>query len=405
MQHIVILNRWDDDFSEYHRYIDHTKHKVAYISTKAGSVRLPRELAVAIDVLDELAPGEELQAALLRSKVALGGQVDRLLCLSEFDLLTGAWARECLGVEGYHMKQALRFRDKTEMKGAILKSGLRAPRFASTEDDECLGAFVEACSFPLIAKPKCGAASVGCALLHTQEELCRFLEDKPRADYEVEEFVDGIIYHVDGLVFGGEVVFIKPWRYIGTCLGFAQGEALGSVLLESGPHKDKVITFSERCLQALGHDNGCFHLELIDGPGGLCFLEIGARVGGGEIPFVIKDLYGLDLVQEWIRIELGMGPFLPELEDTILGGFLMIPEPQSVPVEVVERTSLLGQVPSLYREILPSVGSTLDGKGGYDKIGGRFHFRGGGEGELEEAIAQAKASYQLTVVPLKQGGL
>lgn len=400
MKRVIILNRWDDELSEYHRYIDHTKNKVAYITTKAGKFRLSPELAVVIDVLDQLVPGKELEDALMRSKTALDDRVDHILCLSEFDLLTGAWAREFLGVKGYGIEQVLRFRDKTAMKNAILKSGLNAPNFVSAEDDGLLNAFVENISFPVIAKPKCGAASAGCAALRTKEELFQFLEDKPRADYEVEEFVDGPIYHVDGLVFKGEIFFVKAWRYIGTCLGFASGSPLGSVMIESGSHNDQLTAFSEQCLRALGHDNGCFHLELIENHNGLYFLEIGARVGGGEIPFIIKDLFDIDFVQEWIRIELGMTPLLPPPKNGVIGGFLMIPEPKSAPVEVIERTSLIGRIPNLYHEILPHVGSVLDGKGGYDKIAGRFHFCGSEEYELEEAIAQAKKHYQLTFAPL-----
>jgi hypothetical protein len=98
--------------------------------------------------------------------------------------------------------------------------------------------------------------------------------------YEIEEFIEGPILHIDGLVQSSKVLIQIPSRYIGTCLGYAQGQPLGSVQIE--PSKE-VEEWTQACIRAVGIENGCFHLEAIQSPKGLVFLEIGARVGGADV--------------------------------------------------------------------------------------------------------------------------
>jgi Biotin carboxylase len=157
-------------------------------------------------------------------------------------------------------------------------------------------------------------------------------------------------------------------------------------------------------LRALEITNGAFHLELIeDRNGELHFLEIGARVGGGEIPFIMHDLFGVDLVGEWLRIEVQEPPIdLSGANRIEVGGFLMIPEPEEVPCRVIYCTSLKATVPFLYREILPQPGEIFDGGGGYSHISGRFHFQGPREARIEASIHQAIAMFELVVEPIAE---
>jgi hypothetical protein len=130
------------------------------------------------------------------------------------------------------------------------------------------------------------------------------------------------------------------------------------------------------------------------------FLEIGARVGGGEIPFLTKDLFGVDLVREWVKLELGESGAPYGEGEQVVGGFLMMPEPRSVPCRVIRCSSLVGRVPGLYKEILPSPGQILDGHGGYEHISGRFLFRGRRSSEVEDAVRQASRCFRIDCEPL-----
>ena len=211
----------------------------------------------------------------------------------------------------------------------------------------------------------------------------------------------GQIYHVDGIVADGHVSFAQPSRYLNTCLDFRNGLPLGSLLLDwDDPRRRQICSFADRCIAALSLDNSAFHLELIEGMDGrLYFLEIGARVGGGEIPFLIKELLDVDLVQEWINAELGISSrrlSLPRAQANS-GGFLMIPEPPNAPREVIAASSLAGIISEISWEAIPAVGDVLDGTGGYSRIGGRFRFQGLNAHQVEIAMRRAIDVFKLEV--------
>jgi len=321
------MNRWSDEFSAYERYIDHAYHCVAYIVTPEGQTVLDNKPSAHVAVVPDFKDQDILSAAVSQCKLALGG-IDCLISLSEFDLTMTAKLREIHQIPGQQPNDVARFRDKTIMKTHILAAGLRAPRFAALDSDSITTAIVSSMRYPLIVKPRCGAASIGVHKVATQDEFLKLLPTLQLSEYECEEFIEGQIFHVDGIVSKGEIHFQKASRYIGTCFDFAHGKPLGSITLAASEARAKLLKFTTDCLQALDLVQGAFHLEIIDGADGLYFLEIGARVGGGEIPFTMLDVFGIDFYQAWVQQQLD-----PEFEvkptqgDEILSGFLIIPEP------------------------------------------------------------------------------
>src|SRR5882724_10475199 len=120
---ILIINRWDDDFSRYDEYIDHRHHRVAYLTNPAGSTIVKRDLARALEVVPDITDRSAVIAAAHRLARAVG-PFTRVLALSEFDLDTGAAVREALDVPGGTPHQVRRYRDKVVMKQAIAAAGL-----------------------------------------------------------------------------------------------------------------------------------------------------------------------------------------------------------------------------------------------------------------------------------------
>ena len=401
----LVINRWDDDFAAYHRYIDHHRHRVAYITHMRGSSALFPELAAHIEIVPDLDDGDAVHEAALRCRDKLGG-VDKVIALSEFDLICASRLRAELNVAGALPDEVARFRDKTVMKHAVLAAGLRAPAFARLEDAEEVEALIWSKGFPLMVKPKAGAASIGCHRVDTRDEFDRLSSSLAQDEYECEEFIEGPIFHVDGLVAKGRIIFAKASRYINTCYAFSQGKPLGSILLDPGEPARALCAFTGDCLAALGLSDGAFHLEVISGAAGLCFLEVGARVGGGEIPFIMRDLFGVDLFREWVRIEFGHEEIRIDAaaDQHRSVGFLMLPEP--VGTRLTARSgSLIGRVPGLYEEVLPPVGHVFDGSGGYDSILGRFRYHAASENEVEAAIDATLRAYTYQLQDIGRGGI
>ncbi|MBN3752942.1 hypothetical protein G3N95_08300 [Paraburkholderia sp. Tr-20389] len=124
--------------------------------------------------------------------------------------------------------------------------------------------------------------------------------------YQLEEFIAGDVLHFDGLVVDGNIVTITASRYIGTCLGFAQGRPLGS---HHVPLTPEMHCWSARVLDAVGIRQGSFHLEAIETPDcAPVFLEVANRVGGADVVATFELATGVHLPSEELRILTGEPP-------------------------------------------------------------------------------------------------
>lgn len=415
-RHILVINRFDNELGCYHRYIDHFADAVAYITTPEGAKPLAHELAETVMTVDDLSNWAEVHAR-AKQIVARYGPVQHVLALSEYDLDLGASVRERLGVPGPQPDDVRRVRDKATMKRLICAAGLRTPRFRVVKSADTVRRFVNRYGFPVVLKPRSGWDSQGVFLVRSQPFLEELLAAQPLEDYECEEFVDGQMYHVDGIAQDGEIAVLRSSRLFVTCLDFALGMPFGSVANDDEALERRFVTYAERVVDALGMATSAFHLEVfrtkqaVAGPAGpsdhddLVFLEIGARVGGAQIPNIWREVYGVDLVETWVRMLLGETPDLPFVDVSAeAGGYLLMPEPPVRPCRVLGIAPLMDRVPEMYAELVPAPGTILDGTGGCKETAGRYRFRAPTSRQIEHAIRRVIAEYDLDWEPLGSGG-
>ncbi|NML53000.1 biotin carboxylase [Streptomyces sp. R302] len=387
---LLILNRHSDSFAEYDRYIDHQEHEVSYV-TVPEHVPMVQGVGRHLEVLPSLGDEQQVLRAAERCHRE-AGPFDVVFAQSEFDLLTAAAVRERLGVPGPGVRATRLFRDKPRMKEAVAEAGLRVPRFTTVTSVAQVVEFARTCGGAVVAKPRAGAASGGVVVIEPGTDPAVTLAGLDLTEYEAEEHVSGPIWHVDGLRHQGRTCFRLSSQYVGTCYGFAQGEPLASVV-RLDEQADLVGEFADRCLDALDLRDGPFHLEVIESADGPVFLEVGARVGGGEIPFVLHDVYGVDLVGDWLRVVTGQPPrTLPQGAPREHAGFLMLPEPAGR--TLVSRQSPLEGVEYLYAEVLPEPGHRFDGSGGYEELLGRFRYRAPSAKHLTDAVTETLRTYR-----------
>lgn len=402
----LVLNRYDDEFGEYHRFVEPGSCRLAYVTLPYGLPILDRDGALDLVVADDLEFETVLPIA--RRLVDQYGAFDGVVGLSEYDVLTAARLRVELGVPGWRPEFVTAFRDKPRMKELVGAAGLRVPRFRDLDAATTAGEIAGELGLPVILKPRDGWSSRGVVRADDVPALARALAEVDPAAYECEEYIEGRVLHVDGIRRGGKPHFVSASGYLNTCLDFLDGLPLGSVLLDPGPERDRVTGFADACLEALGLDDGPFHLELFaTEQGELVFLEVGLRPGGAEVGFVHRDLFGIDLFGEAFRATLGLPPLkaAEEYDNTPGGGWVSVPEPRPLPCRVVSTTPLLGEVPEIYAEVLPDIGTVFDGTGGYDHIGGRFRLRGADHATVREAALTVMRTYRVVAepVPQKQG--
>ncbi|MDQ1741144.1 MAG: hypothetical protein QOE53_2796 [Pseudonocardiales bacterium] len=397
--HIVVLHRWRDSHALYEDYFDHTAHRVSYVTTELGLASVPPG-AAAVRVVPATDDVTEVWQA-VTALAAEHGPPDRLLALNEGDLDTAAVIREHLGCAGQKVDDLARFRDKLVMVRTVAGHGVPVPAFADAPDEAAVGEFADRHGWPVVVKPRKGTASRGVLVLESAADLVslRELAPEPRL---VEAFCPGDILHIDGLWTG---TGLGPWRasrYLNTCVDFTHGEALGSVEIDDGALLAALGDFITAVAGALGREPWVFHLEAFagtaaDGQPEFTFLEAGYRVGGAEIPFVWREVHGIDLMRAAVDVQLGRHPHLPVPAQWRTAGWLLVPTPVPAPCRVVSwelpEPPAAGEGP--YATVIPAIGGVIPRVGGYEHVGARFRFRGNSSGEVEKAVIRTAAQFRL----------
>lgn len=270
----------------YHLAIDHQNNDVVYIGLPDKLAEIPGNLRCEkVSITGEKALYEEVEPWLTDHPQ----KFDKLISVSEFELLTAAKLRERFGINGANYAQTEKVRNKVIMKQCVQNAGIRTPRFAHLTHwlkDKTV--------FPVagkvVIKPLDGASSKYVTIFATAESaldaLTQCTTGVPQLDagqydnFEIEEYCYGPILHIDGIVSNDKILIIVASRYINSLLDFANGTPSGSVQFET----DKVFeNWVSTILAATEIHNGAFHLEAIETDNGNVFLEIAHRVGGARI--------------------------------------------------------------------------------------------------------------------------
>ncbi|MGK3984569.1 hypothetical protein WME99_33565 [Sorangium sp. So ce136] len=288
---------------EYRRALDHRAHDVTYVGTEARVADLPADLPCKRLVI----PGAADRHVEIDAIVSPADGYEMVMALSEFDLHEAGKVREHLGIPGPRYDELLRFKDKILMKRLVAAAGLRSPRNLDLRTLE-KGATVASVPWEgrTILKPTLGASSVGVHVFGSPREALDFVTRPENHEYyedgELEEFVDGPILHVDGVMDGGHPRLIVASRYVNTPLEYALGtKPLGSAQFKMS---DEYRAFFLDCLRAVGIVDGAFHLEVIEGPGELVFLEVANRAGGADVIPTTEASTGVHIPTEEIDVLL-----------------------------------------------------------------------------------------------------
>lgn len=307
-------------------YLNNEEHEIWYVCDPNGLRYVKNHLAA-----DEIAgltlPTSEDPRELMQLLQGVYRQFpfERVVGVDERTVLPAAYIREVFNIPGPRPAEVDAFRSKRTMKKWLVPRGVRVIRDLDPAELEA-GPFT-----PCVIKSPDGTASGGVHLCHT------------RADYDahrheiasgamLEEFVEGEIFHVDG-AYNADGLVAVPHAYINTCFDhYALGLPVGSVGVDDPVLKQRLVTFTEEVIAALPLREGVYHLEIIRTPQDeLVFLEIGGRVGGGEVNHNFTDVYNFDLLEFHIASQLGLSPKLRKVRENTVGGWLMINSVQHVP--------------------------------------------------------------------------
>lgn len=405
MKHVLIVSTHLDMYDRIQNYLKtHSipEAKYSYLLEYYGSTPPAIPTDVNFIAIDDLRNKEAISEAI--SKIKLWPTIDQVVSTDEYSLCLAANVRESLGLPGLSLNDSLKFRDKVIMKEALKDTSVRIPKVYSQEE-VCSGNIY----FPVVAKPRSYAGSKGVEIIKNQHELNEYLslnseivlDHSPQFDefsmnqIEFEEHIEGDIFHIDGLVYKGKMVFCSASRYIQTCLDFMRGVPMGSVREKSDQEQVKWNHFAQDVCTQMNVPDGAFHLEAFLTPEGeRIFLEIGARPGGSLVVPVVERSFGFNLDLAHLQCCLGVEPLVKQTSKPYYGYFIY---PKSFTEEklIVRAVTPVArtQYHSLVSAKTPGIGDPASGSFSYVDNLGSFEFCSESGSEIESDILRLKSLY------------
>jgi biotin carboxylase len=270
-----------------------------------------------------------------------------------------------LGLDYHDRDTAERLIDKLTQRQALSDGGLPVPCCVdvppspSCEDIEALAAGVE---FPVVLKPRHGAASRDTVLVGDGDELARVLTklaaDGADSEMVIEEYmvgaspppsadfadylsiesivVKGVINHV---AVTGRMYQVEPFRETGLII---PSDFDSSVTVAA-------LDLATKALSAVGVETGCFHTEIKVTTNGLRVIEVNGRLGGFVPEVMALAAPGVDLYEISQRVALGEHIEFPEIAPTDGVGYVIVEQPpiSAQRVEAVDGLDRLAEYPGV----------------------------------------------------------
>ncbi|MFV0389126.1 MAG: acetyl-CoA carboxylase biotin carboxylase subunit family protein [Pyrinomonadaceae bacterium] len=247
--------------------------------------------------------------------IAVNQKIHHVVGMDEFDVLPSARAREYLQIfKGMSRSHALRFRDKLTMRNIASSNGVRCPEFSGVFNSNEVNEFLDSTAAPWIVKPRTEVSAFGIKKCAAKDDVWSVLNDLENREtwrdhpskFLIEQFIEGEVYHVDSVIYKGEVVAWGVNKYGTAPFQVAQGGVFTtSTVRYDSDARAELLELNKRLLQALKHSNGVAHAEFLkaDDNGEFYLVEVAARVGGAYIANVHEYACGFNLWREWGKLE------------------------------------------------------------------------------------------------------
>jgi biotin carboxylase len=235
--------------------------------------------------------------------------VDRVVALDDFDVEKAAAIREDFRIPGMGQTTARNFRDKLAMRAKAEEQGIPIPPFSSLFNDQDINQYLNSFTGPWVIKPRGEASAIGIKKVYAIEEVWATIEalGDRRHQYLIEQYKPGDVYHADALIYEGKVIFCLVSKYLQPPFDVAHGGGVfQTVTLDADDEDQQALqALNARLLQSFGLKYSASHTEFIKSreDGQFYFLETASRVGGAHISDLVHQATGINLWEEWAKIE------------------------------------------------------------------------------------------------------
>ncbi len=235
--------------------------------------------------------------------------IRQIVPLDDYDVETAAALREHLRLPGLGATNARYFRDKLAMRMQAQAHGIPVPPFSAVANHGRLAQFMESVPGPWVLKPRSEAGAMGIKKVHHPDEVWRWVHQlgDEQSYFLLEVFLPGEVYHVDSIVWDGEIVFALPHKYGAPPMSVAHdgGVFVSRTMARDSAESEQILALNQQLLKAFELPRGVTHAEFIrDAEGNFYFLEVAARVGGANLEQLIEAGSGVNLWAEWAKLEI-----------------------------------------------------------------------------------------------------
>jgi carnosine synthase len=258
-------------------------------------------------------------AAVVEALSRAGVRPDAVLTFWETCSTVAARAAAALELPGNPVEAVDAARSKLRARQASERAGLPTPRSRRVRSLDELYAGAAEIGFPAVVKPEFGAAAVGCVRVDSFESLpdiywivSKELETtdvvdlRAGIDLVLEEYLDGVEFDVDLVLEEGECVFSSVSQNWPTAEPSFQETGLHCPPDHGSKPVGQLVELVVKTVQALGFAQGVLHVEGKCTTKGPRIVEVNARLGGGRINQIVEAVWGVDLIEAYLRSALGL---------------------------------------------------------------------------------------------------
>jgi biotin carboxylase len=268
------------------------------------------------------------------TNIAGSAKIDHVVGLDEFDVITGALAREHLQLPGVTSSYLRRFRDKLTMRNLASSKGIPCPDFVGAFNMAEIDEFLDRVPSPWIVKPRHEVSAFGIRKCETKQQVWDVLTDLDNrnnwrdhpSQFVIERFIEGKVFHVDSVVEDKKVRAAGVSQYGTTPFKVSHfgGVFTSSIVPYDSPERKALEKLNKQLLKAFELEKGVTHAEFLQSAetGEFFMLEVARRVGGAYIANVLEHACGFNLWREWAKLEIAdkENPYrLPKLHKEYAG--------------------------------------------------------------------------------------
>jgi len=257
-------------------------------------------------------------------EIVIGG----VITFWEDDVLLAAKIVDRFHFVGISYNIAKNVRNKFLFRSFCEANHLPAPKHQLLKTDEDVKQIQSTLAFPVVIKPAYGACSEFVVRVDEPKDLPQYVQlvrqgvnasvDSSTTDGAassladgtdifVEEYLDGDEVDIDILVQNGKIKFSSisdNFDKKKDIFFIDRGQAVPSSLPTET--QESLLFMAEEVLEKLGIQNGCIHMEAMAMKKGPVPIEVNLRMGGDYVYSYTKDAWGVDLIEESVKIAFGI---------------------------------------------------------------------------------------------------